>query len=214
MALEKVHPPGDSSPAIKQFIETKKVLRQRARKELKTVVAKRRLKQLETDFLAAIEQATATSKGKPAAPAKQLTFLKMSHTIVIERLKELETLSADLFSPFEVKALHEMRIAAKRLRYALELFQPCWGRAFGTYAKRVAKIQSALGDVHDCDVWIEELSNKINAARKNKQHEEVAAFVWLLNHFFKLRTKHLRQAFSRWSDWEAQDVSAKLRATH
>jgi len=68
--------------------------------------------------------------------------------------------------------------------------------------------------VHDCDVWIEELNLKINAARKNKQHEEVAAFVWLLNHFIKLRTKHLRQAFSRWSDWEAQDVSAKLRSAN
>jgi len=117
-----------------------------------------------------------------------------------------------LYKPFEVKTLHDMRIAAKRLRYAVELFQRCWGHSISTYARRAARMQTALGDLHDCDVWIESFSNEINEARKQKQDAQVAAFVWLLNHFVKLRAKHLRRAFAEWTAWEAQDLSEKLRA--
>jgi CHAD domain-containing protein len=117
-----------------------------------------------------------------------------------------------LLNPFEVETLHELRIAAKRLRYALELFQQCWGRSISGYAKRVARIQGGLGNLHDCDVWIEGLGKHIINARKHKQHDQVAALMWLLNHLVKLRTKHLRQAFARWREWETHEASEKLRA--
>jgi CHAD domain-containing protein len=149
------------------------------------------------------------------APRKTLTahiFRQMSREVILGRLKELEKLSNRLFNPFEVETLHEMRIAAKRLRYAIELFQSCWGHSIATYAKRAARVQTALGDLHDCDVWIENIGKQINNARKNKDAVQVAALVWLLNHFIKLRSKHLRQAFAEWSQWEAQDLSGKLRA--
>jgi len=91
------------------------------------------------------------------------------------------------------------------------LFQQCWGRPIATYAKRAAQLQTALGDVHDCDVWIESFGNEINKIRKEKQTENLEAFVWLLSHFVKLRTKHLRKALTLWRDWEANDASGKLR---
>jgi hypothetical protein len=47
-----------------------------------------------------------------------------------------------------------MRIAAKRLRYLLELS----GFAFGPYAERAARhakeLQDVLGEIHDCDVML------------------------------------------------------------
>ncbi|HLM23997.1 MAG TPA: CHAD domain-containing protein, partial [Pyrinomonadaceae bacterium] len=98
-----------------------------------------------------------------------------------------------------------------RLRYAIELFQQCWRRSIAGYAKRTARIQTALGDVHDCDVWIESAGKEILSARKQKQPDRVAALMWLLSYLVKLRTKHLRDGFARWCDWEKQDVSVKLR---
>ena len=184
--------------------------REKAREDLKSVLDKTQLDQLQSDFVAAIDAAT-TMDGTKAASKPQITYLKMSRAVILDRLKELEKLSADVYKPFEVEALHDMRIAAKRLRYAVELFQSCWGRAIGTYAKRAARMQTALGDLHDCDVWIESFGEAIKKARKQKQDAEVAAFVWLLGHFVKLRTKHLRRAFAEWSKWEAQDLSGKLR---
>ena len=211
MALEEIgkRVPADVSPALKKVIDTRKDLREKAREDLKSMLDKAQLDKLQLDFTAAVDAATETDGTQPAP---QITYLKMSRAVILDRLKELEKLSADLYKPFEVETLHDMRIAAKRLRYAVELFQRCWGHSISTYARRAARMQTALGDLHDCDVWIESFSNEINEARKQKQDAQVAAFVWLLNHFVKLRTKHLRRAFAEWTAWEAQDLSEKLRA--
>jgi CHAD domain-containing protein len=135
----------------------------------------------------------------------------MSATVILDRLKELEKLSESLYRPFEIESLHDMRIAAKRLRYALELFQQCWGRSLQTFAKNAARIQTALGDVHDCDVWIENLGKNSNRARKDKHDDQIAAFIWLLSHFVKVRTKHLRKAYDLWREWEVNDLGGQVR---
>ena len=199
--------PAEFSSGLKQFIETRKHLREQARDELRAILVGSELTELESEFIAGVDEATATRAGSPA-----ITFQTMSRLIILDRLKEFETLSNGLLNPFEIETLHDMRIAAKRLRYALELFQQCWGRAISGYAKRIARIQGALGDLHDCDVWIESLGKHIINARKHKQHDQVAALMWLLNHLVKLRTKHLRQAFARWREWETHEASEKLRA--
>jgi CHAD domain-containing protein len=212
MALEELEKksPANVSPTLKQFIETRKERREQAREALKSVLDKTQLDQLQSDFVAAVDGAT---NGAKMVSKLQITYLQMSRAVMSDRLKELEKLSADVYKPFEVETLHDMRIAAKRLRYAVELFQSCWGRSMGTYAKRAARMQTALGDLHDCDVWIESFGDAIDEARKQKQEAQVAAFVWLLGHFVKLRTKHLRRAFAEWSKWEAQDLGGKLRAS-
>ena len=212
MALDKIRPPADVVPGLKDSSTPEKQFLDQAREKLESTLEKNQFQEFETTFIAAVEKATAIDRRKIAPPAKQLTYLKMSRMIILELLKELENLSGGLYKPLEVESLHDMRIAAKRLRYALELFQTCWGRAFGSYAKRAARIQSALGDVHDCDVWIESLGNQIGDVRKQKQEEQLTALVWLMNHFIKLRTKYLRQSFSRWRDWETAEISAKIRA--
>ena len=194
------------SAGLKPFIETKKQQREHAREDLRALLESEDLKDLESEFVAGVEDATATRAGSPA-----ITFLTMSQQIILERLREFEAMSNGLLNPFEIETLHDLRIAAKRLRYALELFQQCWGRSISGYAKRVARMQGALGDLHDCDVWIAGLGKHIINARKHKQQDQVAALMWLLNHLVKLRTKHLRQAFARWREWETHEVSEKLR---
>jgi CHAD domain-containing protein len=213
-ALEDIQTkiPSEFASTLKQYIDARKEVRDRAREELKAMLEDSRLTQLDSEFHAGVDRATTVAEPKPQA-LPPVTFLNMSREVILERLKELEKLSNGLFQPFDVETLHEMRIAAKRLRYAVELFQQCWGRSIASYAKRAARIQTTLGDLHDCDVWIENFGKEIRTTRKHKQHEETAAFVWLLSHFVKLRTKHVRQAFDRWREWEAQDTSGKLRAT-
>jgi CHAD domain-containing protein len=209
MALEKMvsHAPAEFSPALKQFIDAKREVRDRSREELKATLEQTQLKQLEMDFIASVDAATAIrDQSKP-----QITFQEMSRVVILGRLKELEKLSTGLFQPSEIETLHDMRIAAKRLRYAVELFQQCWRRSIAGYAKRTARIQTALGDVHDCDVWMESVGKEILIARKQKQHHRIAALMWLLSHLIKVRTKHLRTAFARWREWETQEVSDKLR---
>ena len=212
-ALEAMvkHASSNLEPALKQFIETKKEVRDRARNELQAKLNTSELSQLQQDFVARVSEATALPETSQPGDA-HISYLRMSRLIILERLRELEKLSYGLLQPFEIETLHEMRIAAKRLRYAVELFQQCWGRSISTYAKRVARLQTALGEVHDCDVWIESLSKPLIKAQKQKDKEQLEALMWLLSHLVKVRTKHLRQAFARWREWESHDMSEKLRA--
>lgn len=49
---------------------------------------------------------------------------------------------------------HQMRIVAKRLRYTLEIFQPAFEGELDAHVATVRELQEALGDLHDCDVWL------------------------------------------------------------
>ncbi len=74
--------------------------------------------------------------------------------IVEVRLDELRSFAPQALDPGEVEALHDMRIAAKRLRYVLELSEPAFGAVARDGAKSARKIQEILGEIHDCDVML------------------------------------------------------------
>lgn len=57
--------------------------------------------------------------------------------------------------------LHELRIAAKRLRYTLELFSDWFGDPGKTEIERVKAIQEELGNLHDCDVRIAMIEDEL-----------------------------------------------------
>jgi len=54
----------------------------------------------------------------------------------------------------KTKAQHDMRIAAKRLRYVLEVTGFCFGRPADTARRRARDLQDILGEIHDCDVMV------------------------------------------------------------
>jgi hypothetical protein len=75
--------------------------------------------------------------------------------IVATRLDELCSFVPRALDPARVKALHDMRIAAKRLRYILEVgAEPCFGPYAVTAIKRTKELQDLLGELHDCDVQL------------------------------------------------------------
>jgi CHAD domain-containing protein len=211
-ALEQIEKkvPAEHAAGFQQFVAKRKEVREHRRRELKALLAKAELKTLQTDFAAAVEEATSVAERKRKR-SDPTPFMKVSREIIRDRLKEFEKRSNGLFKPLDVVALHDLRIATKRLRYAIELLGPCFDRSISAHAKRAARLQGALGDLHDCDSWILNLGDEIVPARKEKATEQVAALTWLLNYFAKLRTKHLQHAFGRWREWEAHDSSNKLR---
>jgi hypothetical protein len=72
--------------------------------------------------------------------------------IVAVRLDELWSFMPAARDPAAVDQLHDLRIAAKRLRYVLELFAPEFGPYAATAAKQAKKLQDLVGEIHDCDV--------------------------------------------------------------
>jgi hypothetical protein len=78
--------------------------------------------------------------------------------IVRTRLDELCAFMPRAADPREVEALHDMRIAAKRLRYVLEITGPCFGPYAETAVKVAKEVQDVLGEIHDCDVQLPEVA--------------------------------------------------------
>jgi len=72
--------------------------------------------------------------------------------IVATRFEELHSLAEEAFVSDAAEAQHDMRIAAKRLRYALEIVGPCIGESAEPARLAAKRLQSTLGDLHDCDV--------------------------------------------------------------
>lgn len=60
----------------------------------------------------------------------------------------------------DAKKHHEMRIKAKRLRYTMEAFQDIY--QLKEEIAVMKKFQDSLGEMHDCDVWMEYTSNGEN----------------------------------------------------
>jgi CHAD domain-containing protein len=72
--------------------------------------------------------------------------------IVRLRLEELYSFTPRALDDSHVKTLHDMRIAAKRLRYVLELTGFCFGPYAAKAARRARELQDLIGAIHDCDV--------------------------------------------------------------
>lgn len=74
--------------------------------------------------------------------------------IVAARLSALAAHLPDALEPANADVQHAMRIAAKRLRYAIETLRPCFGPGAGEVLAVLRALQDALGELHDRDVFL------------------------------------------------------------
>lgn len=61
--------------------------------------------------------------------------------------------------------LHQMRIAGKPLRYAMEIFEPAFGKEYKHCHDEVKDVLEIMGDIHDCDAAIPALLNHLREVR-------------------------------------------------
>jgi CHAD domain-containing protein len=79
--------------------------------------------------------------------------------------QEMLSYAHSLANPEDASGHHQMRIAAKRLRYTMELCDSAYDGELGPSIKAVKRLQSLLGDIHDCDVWAEDVQAFLEAER-------------------------------------------------
>lgn len=115
----------------------------------------------------------------PAAPLRP-----NAARIVQTRLDELRSLAERALAPDAAEAQHDARIAAKRLRYVLEIVGPCLGEAAEPARRAAKEIQTVLGDLHDCDTILPKVEHVASLAaalrtRRARLHREFVA-LWQL----------------------------------
>ncbi len=75
--------------------------------------------------------------------------------VVAVRARELADHSSDVLDVADIERVHDMRVATRRLRAALEIFEPCFPAA--RHAEALAEVKAladALGERRDRDVTI------------------------------------------------------------
>lgn len=78
----------------------------------------------------------------------------------------LLALESSLTDPQDVGQHHALRIAAKRLRYAVEICRPAYGGRMDEILSAIKQAQTLLGAIHDCDVWVEYLDDYLESQQK------------------------------------------------
>jgi CHAD domain-containing protein len=219
-ALDKLHAEVSEEIAngIARIIDERNWRRERAREALEVAIGEGRILRLQGKLMHRFERATRMEESLDAdangnAP---LSFRRAGEEIIHKRLEELYSLGESLYQPFAIRRLHEMRIAAKQLRYAMELFAPCWGESLTSFSTEVTRMQDSLGDLHDCDVWIEDLGRRLRRRDEATEESFVSrralriASIWLMQHYTKERDRHYRHALDIWHEWEERDFSSSL----
>ncbi|MFN3653132.1 MAG: CHAD domain-containing protein [Armatimonadota bacterium] len=88
-------------------------------------------------------------------PRGEMTFREAAPVALRARVEELYAFEPYVARPEAVEELHEMRIAAKWLRYTMEVFAPAYSTGLKKQLAAVKKVQELLGDLHDSDVRLE-----------------------------------------------------------
>lgn len=123
------------------------------------------------------------------------SFAEAATRAVKVRAKEVFEHSDGVLDLDEVERVHDMRVATRRLRAALEIFAPCFPRKRHRKAlKKVKALADALGERRDADVEIALLEGLLGEAaeadlvalrelieerraRQREANEELAPFV-------------------------------------
>ncbi len=75
-----------------------------------------------------------------------------AHRIAAQRVADMLQFDAAVRDPANIRELHDLRIASKRLRYTLEVLGSTLGPAGEAAEGEARALQDLLGEIHDCDV--------------------------------------------------------------
>lgn len=85
----------------------------------------------------------------------EMPYASAAARVVAVRAEELMDHAHDVLDTTDIEGVHDMRVATRRLRAALEVFTPCFPKAGLKLAlKEVKAIADALGERRDRDVTI------------------------------------------------------------
>ena len=98
------------------------------------------------------------AKARPVELDGDMTFAQAASVTVATRSHELFACADRVLDTEDIERVHDMRVASRRLRAALEVFAPCFdGDEHKDLLREVKRLADALGERRDPDVQIDGL---------------------------------------------------------
>jgi len=151
---------------------------------------------------------------------KSPELFKLGYKEIQSRLEEFLFFEVFIFDPSRVEELHQMRIAAKRLRYTLEIFSDLYdGKT--DFAMDIARLtQQYLGEIHDADVWLMFLPKFME-----QEQQRIIRFYGYGSPFSRIRVgieylienrkcerdRLYTQFIKEWQNWKLKEIWLNLR---
>ena len=179
------------------------------------------LNELEKSRVAAQIQSRYSSASLDSAQFTPALY-QLAYSIINEKLNDFLSFEVYLRQPDNTAMLHAMRIAAKRLRYSMEIFAPIYADSLADPLQAARKSQQILGDVHDCDVWIAFLPG-FEAKERERIHKFYGhnrplyritpGIEFFLQNRIDIRAAAYKEFLKVWRKWREQEIWLSLRET-
>ena len=111
------------------------------------------------------------------AKARKVKGIKCSESVLLNARRIIEVRLAEVMSwsiyvdtPDNIEEIHNLRIAAKRLRYTLEMFSFAFPSGLKSLINEVKEIQEAIGEMRDADVMSATVHDLL--ARRARERDE------------------------------------------
>lgn len=139
---------------------------------------------------------------------------------IFKRLDNFLAYEIAIYDPANITELHAMRIQAKWLRYAIEVFSVLYPDELKKPLNAARDTQEYLGQIHDCDVWAGYLPwfIKREYLLTKKYYGTDAPFNFLkpgleafANNRTQTREKLYQDFLAQWAAWQKDGIWDKLR---
>ncbi|MBD3885091.1 CHAD domain-containing protein [Phormidium tenue FACHB-886] len=153
---------------------------------------------------------------------QSLTLGQYAHQVIEEEYWRVAKQEKDVLEDTDPEHLHQMRVGIRRLRTALQVFEPAVELPKAAGAKRLRDIARVLGEVRDLDVQIATLKDyyqprlsksegsKLETAIEGLINQRVESFKGLQATLTESRYEELKTAYEDWLAHPHYAVSAAL----
>ena len=143
---------------------------------------------------------------KGIGPEKSLE--ECAHRIIITRFHEMMSFKEGAIDGTDIKYVHDMRVASRRLRAAMRNFADCFTpkKEFRRHLKQVEQITSTLGEVRDLDVLIDRFQKDVRTVPEDAQ----IGVQNLIGHLQKEREERRTPMFTMFEELDESNFEHKF----
>jgi CHAD domain-containing protein len=143
-------------------------------------------------------------------PFDSAQVLEKAHWHINCRLNDFLSMEQYVYKENEKLKLHQMRIFAKKLRYTMECFCKLYSDQLDEEIESIKMFQDALGEMHDCDVWLDYLPQFSKAQDGKLTSVQSGSLTKFTVYLQTQRKKHYRQFVEHWEQCQKTEFFNKL----